>query len=157
MNFKKYLNEKYSIKPVEDASQFDTVLSILNKTRNDFIFLHVNSFGLSFKTAHDLFSDYYHQLSYDIDYVLEIVGMCSDDTIINLNTFNTTCISDEFLNTESNLFRGANQVLENVLTALDMLREILVKLNNDALVSRVDSMAEYYVKQNNYIIKQFNK
>lgn len=152
MKFKN-LNEGYDLSDV-DLTQLGNVISIVSKCRNDLLYLHVNSWGLSFKTSHEMLDKYYKQANEDLDYILELVGMYSTGEIINLNSSRMEGISNAYLRTEKSIFEGMRTVISNILQALEMLRACIF---NDALISKIDDIASFWVKEKSYILKQVLK
>lgn len=129
----------------------------LNTLRNDFIFLHVNCFGLSFLTAHELTEGYYKQLQEDIDTVLEIyAGLNKEYTVavpFNLNRSSGSYVKLQDIDTENAAFGIAQKLAGKVVRTLEQVRE---SLDSNGYISMVDSMLEYWEKQYRFILGRFN-
>lgn len=162
------LNEKiesYRVVGGEDTFDKEVVLSVvaynLNCIRNDLIYLHVNSFGMSFQDIHDKFDEYYKKITEDIDTVLEIIGIFSWEHVpvhINFNTFGDCgyeSVGEEVFNSDRLLIDAGRTLLDRILSTLDILRLGLETSGNDALLSEVDDIAKYWIKQHAYILKRY--
>lgn len=129
----------------------------LNTLRNDFIFLHVNCFGLSFLTAHELTEGYYKQLQEDIDTVLEIyAGLNKEYTVavpFNLNRSSGSYVKMQDIDTENSVFGIAQKLAGKVIQALEQVRE---SLDSNGYISMIDGMLEYWEKHYNFILNRFN-
>lgn len=127
----------------------------LNTIRNDFIFLHVNSFGLSFKTAHELTEEYYRQLQDDIDSILEIYAGMSEGVIavpFSLNKSKGSYIRSSEISEDSDLFKIARELCIKVVENLELARE---NISSNGYISEIDGMLEYWEKQARFIVSRF--
>ncbi len=155
MKLKKLLNESYVIKDTDFIPLNDVALK-LSGIRNDFIYLHINTFGLSFKTIHEKFDDYYNQLSEDLDKILEIIGMYSKDNILlDLNNNPYSSNKTGWLNSEESLINAGIFLIEDILKNLEIARKTVSE--NEALTSDLDSIASFWTKERSYILKRFVK
>lgn len=159
MKLKKILNETYLIPDSNTDNVFNSLKTValnLSGIRNDFIYLHINTFGLSFKTIHEKFDDYYNRISEDLDSILEIIGMYSKDhEAIPLDLNDNAYVSNksEWLRSEENLVYAGRDLIENILNTLEVARKTVSK--NEGIASDLDSIASYWTKEHAYILKRF--
>lgn len=113
--------------------------------RNDLVFLHISIKGSNFNELHTLLNDYYDRTDSDIDTLLELYVSVFKKSF-NLNEFHFT--SDIV---KANVF-NIKIVLDRILKILERIKSEMSKLGNDAVDSKIDSIAEYYFKQSNFII-----
>ena len=113
--------------------------------RNDLVFLHISIKGSNFNELHTLLNEYYDRADSDIDTLLELYVSVFKKSF-NLNEFHFT--SDIV---KANVF-NIKIVLDRILKILERIKSEMSKLGNDAVDSKIDSIAEYYFKQSNFII-----
>lgn len=113
--------------------------------RNDLVFLHISIKGSNFNELHTLLNEYYDRTDSDIDTLLELYVSIFKKSF-NLNEFHFT--SDIV---KANVF-NIKIVLDRILKILEKIKSEMSKLGNDAVDSKIDSIAEYYFKQSNFII-----
>ena len=113
--------------------------------RNDLVFLHISIKGSNFNELHTLLNEYYDRTDSDIDTLLELYVSLFKKSF-NLNEFHFT--SDIV---KANVF-NIKIVLDRILKILERIKSEMSKLGNDAVDSKIDSIAEYYFKQSNFII-----
>ena len=113
--------------------------------RNDLVFLHISIKGSNFNELHTLLNKYYDRADSDIDTLLELYVSVFKKSF-NLNEFHFT--SDIV---KANVF-NIKIVLDRILKILEKIKSEMSKLGNDAVDSKIDSIAEYYFKQSNFII-----
>ena len=113
--------------------------------RNDLVFLHISIKGSNFNELHTLLNEYYDHTDSDIDTLLELYVSVFKKSF-NLNEFHFT--SDIV---KANVF-NIKIVLDRILKILEKIKSEMSKLGNDAVDSKIDSIAEYYFKQSNFII-----
>lgn len=113
--------------------------------RNDLVFLHISIKGSNFNELHTLLNEYYDRADSDIDTLLELYVSVFKKSF-NLNEFHFT--SDIV---KANVF-NIKIVLDRILKILEKIKSEMSKLGNDAVDSKIDSIAEYYFKQSNFII-----
>ena len=113
--------------------------------RNDLVFLHISIKGSNFNELHTLLNEYYDRADSDIDTLLELYVSVFKKSF-NLNEFHFT--SDIV---KANVF-NIKIVLDRILKILEKIKSEMRKLGNDAVDSKIDSIAEYYFKQSNFII-----
>ena len=113
--------------------------------RNDLVFLHISIKGSNFNELHTLLNEYYDRTDSDIDTLLELFVSVFKKSF-NLNEFHFT--SDIV---KANVF-NIKIVLDRILKILERIKSEMSKLGNDAVDSKIDSIAEYYFKQSNFII-----
>ena len=113
--------------------------------RNDLVFLHISIKGSNFNELHTLLNEYYDRTDSDIDTLLELYVSVFKKSF-NLNEFHFT--SDIV---KANVF-NIKIVLDRILKILEKIKSEMSKLGNDAVDSKIDSIAEYYFKQSNFII-----
>ena len=113
--------------------------------RNDLVFLHISIKGSNFNELHTLLNEYYDHTDSDIDTLLELYVSVFKKSF-NLNEFHFT--SDIV---KANVF-NIKIVLDRILKILERIKSEMSKLGNDAVDSKIDSIAEYYFKQSNFII-----
>jgi DNA-binding ferritin-like protein len=147
LKFESYLNAK---------SDFDILKNVVLKLsgiRNDFIFLHINSFGTSFESVHLKYEDYYNNLSEDIDTLLEIIAMNTEKVLIDLNKNPYKSDKSKWLSNEDELIYAGINLIEELLKELENARKSVSE--NEALVSEIDSIAYYWSKERSYFLKRF--
>lgn len=153
------INEKYIVSPSKKHFKtFCDVIAFVSSIRNNFIYLHVNSFGMNFRTIHDKFDEYYHVLADDLDEILEMTATISDDKFIipNLNDLKSRSrISDDELESPESMIECARDLVYDVLSIYDVFRETLEEIGNDALISKLDEIANFWVKEYSYVLKRF--
>ena len=113
--------------------------------RNDLVFLHISIKGSNFNELHTLLNEYYDRTDSDIDTLLELYVSVFKKSF-NLNEFH---FSSDIV--KANVF-NIKIVLDRILKILERIKSELSKLGNDAVDSKIDSIAEYYFKQSNFII-----
>ena len=113
--------------------------------RNDLVFLHISIKGSNFNELHTLLNEYYDRTDSDIDTLLELYVSVFKKSF-NLNEFHFT---SEIV--KANVF-NIKIVLDRILKILEKIKSEMSKLGNDAVDSKIDSIAEYYFKQSNFII-----
>ena len=113
--------------------------------RNDLVFLHISIKGSNFNELHTLLNEYYDHTDSDIDTLLELYVSVFKKSF-NLNEFH---FSSEIV--KANVF-NIKIVLDRILKILEKIKSEMSKLGNDAVDSKIDSIAEYYFKQSNFII-----
>ena len=113
--------------------------------RNDLVFLHISIKGSNFNELHTLLNEYYGHADSDIDTLLELYVSVFKKSF-NLNEFH---FSSEIV--KANVF-NIKIVLDRILKILERIKSEMSKLENDAVDSKLDSIAEYYFKQSNFII-----
>ena len=113
--------------------------------RNDLVFLHISIKGSNFNELHTLLNEYYDHTDSDIDTLLELYVSVFKKSF-NLNEFHFT--SEIVKANEFNI----KIVLDRILKILEKIKSEMSKLGNDAVDSKIDSIAEYYFKQSNFII-----
>ena len=113
--------------------------------RNDLVFLHISIKGSNFNELHTLLNEYYDRADSDIDTLLELYVSVFKKSF-NLNEFHFT---SEIV--KANVF-NIKIVLDRILKILERIKSEMSKLGNDAVDSKIDSIAEYYFKQSNFII-----
>ena len=113
--------------------------------RNDLVFLHISIKGSNFNELHTLLNEYYDRTDSDIDTLLELYVSVFKKSF-NLNEFHFTCDI-----VKANVF-NIKIVLDRILKILERIKSEMSKLGNDAVDSKIDSIAEYYFKQSNFII-----
>lgn len=152
MKLKKLFCESY----LNTDSDFDILKNVVLKLsgiRNDFIFLHINSFGQSFESIHLKYEDYYNNLAEDIDTLLEIIAMNSEKVLIDLNKNSYKSDKSKWLNSEDDLIYAGINLIEELLKELENARKSVSE--NEALVSDIDSIASYWSKERSYFLKRF--
>lgn len=113
--------------------------------RNDLVFLHISIKGSNFNELHTLLNEYYDRTDSDIDTLLELYVSVFKKSF-NLNEFH---FSSDIV--KANVF-NIKIVLDRILKILEKIKSEMSKLGNDAVDSKIDSIAEYYFKQSNFII-----
>ena len=113
--------------------------------RNDLVFLHISIKGSNFNELHTLLNEYYDHTDSDIDTLLELYVSVFKKSF-NLNEFH---FSSEIV--KADVF-NIKIVLDRILKILEKIKSEMSKLGNDAVDSKIDSIAEYYFKQSNFII-----
>lgn len=113
--------------------------------RNDLVFLHISIKGSNFNELHTLLNEYYDRADSDIDTLLELYVSVFKKSF-NLNGFH---FSSDIV--KANVF-NIKIVLDRILKILERIKSEMSKLENDAVDSKIDSIAEYYFKQSNFII-----
>lgn len=113
--------------------------------RNDLVFLHISIKGSNFNELHTLLNEYYDRTDSDIDTLLELYVSVFKKSF-NLNEFH---FSSDIV--KANVF-NIKIVLDRILKILERIKSEMSKLGNDAIDSKIDSIAEYYFKQSNFII-----
>lgn len=146
----KSLNENYVLNSGNSLNSEIVKQNIgkLFKLRNDLVFLHISVKGSNFNELHSLLNEYYKHLDDVIDSLLELyVGIFKKS--FNLNEFK---FSDT--NSDNSIFR-IKKILGEILSVLDKIKTEFSKLENDAINSQIDGIAEYYFKQYTFIIDGF--
>lgn len=144
----KSLNENYFLSPKSSNSINPEIvkrnIGELFRLRNDFVFLHISVKSSNFRDLHDLLNEYYKHADDDIDTLLELyVGVFKKS--FNLNEFKNSSILD-------NSIFGIKKILGEFLSTLDKIKSEFSKLENAAINSKIDEIAEYYFKQYSFII-----
>jgi len=138
-----------------NLTSLEEVCLDLNTIRNDFIFLHVNSFGESFLTAHELFEEFYKRLQDDIDAVLEIYAGLSEETIavpFSLNKSKGSYIRIQDINDSEDLFELAEMLCVKIVEDLEQARD---SVGRNGYISEIDGILEYWEKQARFIVRRF--
>lgn len=141
------LTEMYSVSNSENVNS-ELVKKLIGEffsARNDLVFLHISIKGSNFNELHTLLNEYYDRADSDIDTLLELYVSVFKKSF-NLNEFHFT--SDIV---KANVF-NIKIVLDRILKILERIKSEMSKLENDAVDSKIDSIAEYYFKQSNFII-----
>ena len=141
------LTEMYSVSNSENVNS-ELVKKLIGEffsARNDLVFLHISIKGSNFNELHTLLNEYYDRTDSDIDTLLELYVSVFKKSF-NLNEFHFT--SDIV---KANVF-NIKIVLDRILKILEKIKSEMSKLGNDAVDSKIDSIAEYYFKQSNFII-----
>lgn len=143
----KDLTEMYSVSNSGNVNS-ELVKKLIGEffsARNDLVFLHISIKGSNFNELHTLLNEYYDRTDSDIDTLLELYVSVFKKSF-NLNEFHFT--SDIV---KANVF-NIKIVLDRILKILERIKSEMSKLGNDAVDSKIDSIAEYYFKQSNFII-----
>lgn len=143
----KDLTEMYSVSNSGNVNS-ELVKKLIGEffsARNDLVFLHISIKGSNFNELHTLLNEYYDRTDSDIDTLLELYVSVFKKSF-NLNEFHFT--SDIV---KANVF-NIKVVLDRILKILEKIKSEMSKLGNDAVDSKIDSIAEYYFKQSNFII-----
>ena len=143
----KDLTEMYSVSNSENVNS-ELVKKLIGEffsARNDLVFLHISIKGSNFNELHTLLNEYYDRTDSDIDTLLELYVSVFKKSF-NLNEFH---FSSEIL--KADVF-NIKIVLDRILKILEKIKSEMSKLGNDAVDSKIDSIAEYYFKQSNFII-----
>ena len=146
--FENFLFENYFSSEKNSNSNSEIIkqnIGKLFKLRNDLVFLHISVKGSNFNELHSLLNEYYNHLDDDIDSLLELyVGIFKKS--FNLNEFK---FSDT--NSDKSVSR-IKKVLGEILSVLDKIKSEFGKMENSAVDSKIDGIAEYYFKQYTFII-----
>lgn len=143
----KDLTEMYSVSNSGNVNS-ELVKKLIGEffsARNDLVFLHISIKGSNFNELHTLLNEYYDHTDSDIDTLLELYVSVFKKSF-NLNEFH---FSSEIV--KANVF-NIKIVLDRILKILERIKSEMSKLGNDAVDSKIDSIAEYYFKQSNFII-----
>lgn len=143
----KDLTEMYSVSNSGNVNS-ELVKKLIGEffsARNDLVFLHISIKGSNFNELHTLLNEYYDRTDSDIDTLLELYVSVFKKSF-NLNEFHFT---SEIV--KANVF-NIKIVLDRILKILEKIKSEMSKLGNDAVDSKIDSIAEYYFKQSNFII-----
>ena len=143
----KDLTEMYSVSNSGNVNS-ELVKKLIGEffsARNDLVFLHISIKGSNFNELHTLLNEYYDHTDSDIDTLLELYVSVFKKSF-NLNEFH---FSSEIV--KANVF-NIKIVLDRILKILEKIKSEMSKLGNDAVDSKIDSIAEYYFKQSNFII-----
>lgn len=130
----------------------------LNTVRNDFIFIHVNSFGSSFRDAHELSEEYYKHLQDDIDSLLEMYGGLSDGRIavpFNLNKSSGTYVRSSELSDAKDLFNAIKDLCTIVTDDLEKARATVSATGINGYISEIDGVLQYWEKQARYMARRY--
>lgn len=141
------LTEMYSISNSGNVNS-ELVKKLIGEffsARNDLVFLHISIKGSNFNELHTLLNEYYDRTDSDIDTLLELYVSVFKKSF-NLNEFH---FSSDIV--KANVF-NIKIVLDRILKILERIKSEMSKLGNDAVDSKIDSIAEYYFKQSNFII-----
>ena len=146
--FENFLFENYFSSEKNSNSNSEIIkqnIGKLFKLRNDLVFLHISVKGSNFNELHSLLNEYYNHLDDDIDSLLELyVGIFKKS--FNLNEF-------KFYDTNSDKsISRIKKVLGEILSVLDKIKSEFSKMENAAVDSKIDGIAEYYFKQYTFII-----
>ena len=144
--FENFLFENYfSSEKNSNSEIIKQNIGKLFKLRNDLVFLHISVKGSNFNELHSLLNEYYKHLDDDIDSLLELyVGIFKKS--FNLNEFK---FSDS--DSDKSVSR-IKKVLGEILSVLDKIRSEFGIMENAAVDSKIDGIAEYYFKQYTFII-----
>lgn len=143
----KDLTEMYSVSNSGNVNS-ELVKKLIGEffsARNDLVFLHISIKGSNFNELHTLLNEYYDHTDSDIDTLLELYVSVFKKSF-NLNEFH---FSSEIV--KADVF-NIKIVLDRILKILEKIKSEMSKLGNDAVDSKIDSIAEYYFKQSNFII-----
>lgn len=143
----KDLTEMYSVSNSGNVNS-ELVKKLIGEffsARNDLVFLHISIKGSNFNELHTLLNEYYDRTDSDIDTLLELYVSVFKKSF-NLNEFHFT---SEIV--KADVF-NIKIVLDRILKILERIKSEMSKLGNDAVDSKIDSIAEYYFKQSNFII-----
>ena len=143
----KDLTEMYSVSNTGNVNS-ELVKKLIGEffsARNDLVFLHISIKGSNFNELHTLLNEYYDHTDSDIDTLLELYVSVFKKSF-NLNEFHFT---SEIV--KADVF-NIKIVLDRILKILEKIKLEMSKLGNDAVDSKIDSIAEYYFKQSNFII-----
>ena len=143
----KDLTEMYSVSNSKNVNS-ELVKKLIGEffsARNDLVFLHISIKGSNFNELHTLLNEYYDHTDSDIDTLLELYVSVFKKSF-NLNEFHFT---SEIV--KADVF-NIKIVLDRILKILEKIKSEMSKLGNDAVDSKIDSIAEYYFKQSNFII-----
>lgn len=143
----KDLTEMYSVSNSGNVNS-ELVKKLIGEffsARNDLVFLHISIKGSNFNELHTLLNEYYDRTDSDIDTLLELYVSVFKKSF-NLNEFHFT---SEIV--KADVF-NIKIVLDRILKILEKIKSEMSKLGNDAVDSKIDSIAEYYFKQSNFII-----
>ena len=143
----KDLTEMYSVSNSGNVNS-ELVKKLIGEffsARNDLVFLHISIKGSNFNELHTLLNEYYDHTDSDIDTLLELYVSVFKKSF-NLNEFH---FSSEIL--KADVF-NIKIILDRILKILEKIKSEMSKLGNDAVDSKIDSIAEYYFKQSNFII-----
>ena len=143
----KDLTEMYSVSNSGNVNS-ELVKKLIGEffsARNDLVFLHISIKGSNFNELHTLLNEYYDHTDSDIDTLLELYVSVFKKSF-NLNEFHFT---SEIV--KADVF-NIKIVLDRILKILEKIKSEMSKLGNDAVDSKIDSIAEYYFKQSNFII-----
>ena len=143
----KDLTEMYSVSNSGNVNS-ELVKKLIGEffsARNDLVFLHISIKGSNFNELHTLLNEYYDHTDSDIDTLLELYVSVFKKSF-NLNEFH---FSSEII--KADVF-NIKIVLDRILKILEKIKSEMSKLGNDAVDSKIDSIAEYYFKQSNFII-----
>ena len=143
----KHLTEMYSVSNSGNVNS-ELVKKLIGEffsARNDLVFLHISIKGSNFNELHTLLNEYYDHTDSDIDTLLELYVSVFKKSF-NLNEFH---FSSEIV--KADVF-NIKIVLDRILKILERIKSEMSKLGNDAVDSKIDSIAEYYFKQSNFII-----
>ena len=143
----KDLTEMYSVSNSGNVNS-ELVKKLIGEffsARNDLVFLHISIKGSNFNELHTLLNEYYDRTDSDIDTLLELYVSVFKKSF-NLNEFH---FSSEIV--KADVF-NIKIVLDRILKILEKIKSEMSKLGNDAVDSKIDSIAEYYFKQSNFII-----
>ena len=143
----KDLTEMYSVSNSGNVNS-ELVKKLIGEffsARNDLVFLHISIKGSNFNELHTLLNEYYDHSDSDIDTLLELYVSVFKKSF-NLNEFH---FSSEIV--KADVF-NIKIVLDRILKILEKIKSEMSKLRNDAVDSKIDSIAEYYFKQSNFII-----
>ena len=143
----KDLTEMYSVSNSGNVNS-ELVKKLIGEffsARNDLVFLHISIKGSNFNELHTLLNEYYDHTDSDIDTLLELYVSVFKKSF-NLNEFH---FSSEIV--KADVF-NIKIVLDRILKILERIKSEMSKLGNDAVDSKIDSIAEYYFKQSNFII-----
>ena len=143
----KDLTEMYSVSNSGNVNSelLKKLIGEFFSARNDLVFLHISIKGSNFNELHTLLNEYYDRTDSDIDTLLELYVSVFKKSF-NLNEFH---FSSEIV--KADVF-NIKIVLDRILTILEKIKSEMSKLGNDAVDSKIDSIAEYYFKQSNFII-----
>ena len=143
----KDLTEMYSVSNSGNVNS-ELVKKLIGEffsARNDLVFLHISIKGSNFNELHTLLNEYYDHTDSDIDTLLELYVSVFKKSF-NLNEFHFT---SEIV--KADVF-NIKIVLDRILKILEKIKSEMSKLGNNAVDSKIDSIAEYYFKQSNFII-----
>lgn len=141
-----------------DLEAMENVCLDLNTIRNDFIFVHVNSFGLSFRDAHEMCEEYYKHLQDDIDAVLEMYAGLNNTKIpvpFSLNKSTGTYIRASELTESKDLFNAIKDLCLLVVDDLEKAREVVSNEGINGYTSEIDGLLQYWEKQSRYMAMRF--
>lgn len=162
MSFRDFLNEGYVINDDKGiVGKLSREVYILNHINNDFKYLHLNSNGHIFEILHNRFNDYYYRTGDNIDFLCEVIAQYNTNAKeccpVNFNDSPNLGkhTSSEALESEETLVNAGIKLIKVLLESLEKCRNCVS--DNDAVVSRLDEIAECWQKEYAYLLKRIVK